>query len=78
MTGPICASTDTGAILLYIAMSMTGGSGSISNSMIEVKGGAGTVLIRILSAVNTGVIMSGVDSAMKGKSGVSGANVASN
>jgi hypothetical protein len=71
-------SADTGAIVLNIASNMTGINGSISNAMVEVNGTIGNLSTTALGAVNTGTIVSGVDSAVQGIVGMSGANIASN
>ena len=76
--GQIGGSADAGAIVLNIASNMTGVNGSISNTMTEVNGTIGALSTTALGAVNTGVIISGVDSAVQGIIGTSGANVASN
>ena len=60
---------------------MTGINGSISNAMVEVNGTIGNLSTTALGAVNTGTIVSGVDSAVQGivgMSGSTGANIASN
>lgn len=70
-------SADTGALILNIASNMTGINGSISNTMTEVNGKTGNLSTTALGAVNTGTITSGVNSAVQGIVGTSGANVAS-
>jgi len=74
----IGGSADTGALVLNIASNMTGINGSITNTMTEVNGTVGNLSTTALGAVNTGTIISGVNSAVQGIVGVSGANVASN
>lgn len=68
-------SADTGAIVLNIASNMTGINGSISNTMTEVNGSIGNLSTTALGAVNTGTIVSGVNAAVAGIVGTSGASV---
>jgi hypothetical protein len=66
-------SASTGALVLNIASNMTGINGSISNDLMEVNGKIGALSTTALGAVNTGTIVSGVDSAVQGIIGMSGA-----
>lgn len=74
--GQLGGSADAGALVLNIASNMTGVNGSINNVMNEVNGSIGNLSTTALGAVNTGTIVSGVDSAVQGIVGVSGANIA--
>jgi len=74
----IGGSTDTGALVLNVASNATDVIGSISNTLTAVNGTVGELSTTALGAVNTGTIVSGVDSAVQGIVGTSGANVASN
>lgn len=64
----------TGALVLNIASNMTGVNGSIMNNMAEINGTIANLSTTALGAVNTGTIVSGVNAAVTGITGKSGAN----
>ncbi len=66
-------SADTGAIVLNIASNMTGVNGSINTVMTDVNGKLNSASTTALGAVNTGTIVSGVNAAVQGIVGTSGA-----
>lgn len=51
---------------------MTGVQGNITNTMTEVNGTIGGLSTTALGAVNTGTIVSGIDSTVQGIVGTSG------
>lgn len=68
----IGGSADTGALVLNVAHNASVVNGSILNTMTAVNGTIGNLSTTALGAVNTGTIVSGVNSAVAGIVGMAG------
>lgn len=66
VTTQIGGSADTGALVLNVASNALAVTGSIENVMLAVHGSTGNLSTTALGAVNTGTIISGVNSALQG------------
>lgn len=68
----IGGSADTGAIFINVASNAGAINGSINNVLNQVNGSIGNLSTTALGAVNTSMIVSGVDAAVQGIVGMSG------
>ena len=66
------SSVDTGAVVVNVASNMSAVDGSIRNAMVQVNGTIGNLSTTALGAVNTGTIVSGVNTAVSGIVGKAG------